>query len=188
MTRIGNGRGQLPICHWGCAICSCVDCSQPTSDMVVFDPYTYRSARSETFFCAKLQIDEWRSPAVSSPHRPVIRPTLSTTIWRLAQRCVAFAKRPEASQYFSTTNSARITEHRDANHSSSQYGGARILMLIAQGNDKSLRSADCVRTADSDAFSLDWRLSPKLAVRTGEELDAFLEKRHAGEYSTNATS
>jgi hypothetical protein len=158
----------------------------PTWSFSTRTPIVLPGARP--FFCAKLQIDEWRSPAVSSPHRPVIRPTLSTTIWRLAQRCVAFAKRPEASQYFSTTHSARITEHRDANHSSSQYGGARILMLIAQGNDKSLRSADCVRTADSDAFSLDWRLSPKLAVRTGEELDAFLEKRHAREYSTNATS
>jgi hypothetical protein len=53
-------------------------------------------------------------------------------------------------------------------------------MLIAKGNDKSHRSADC-------AFSLDWSLSPKLA-RTGEEVDAFVEKRHAQEYSTTATS
>lgn len=28
----------LPICHWGCAIYSCVDCSTPTGAVIRFDP------------------------------------------------------------------------------------------------------------------------------------------------------
>jgi hypothetical protein len=28
----------LPICHWGCAIYSCVDCSDERADLVRFDP------------------------------------------------------------------------------------------------------------------------------------------------------
>lgn len=31
-------RGLLPLCHWGCAIYSCVDCSSSDSRIVVFDP------------------------------------------------------------------------------------------------------------------------------------------------------
>jgi len=32
--------GLLPICHWGCAICSCVDCATPGFPMRIFDPNT----------------------------------------------------------------------------------------------------------------------------------------------------
>ena len=28
----------LPICHWGCAIYSCVDCTRPEAPVVRFDP------------------------------------------------------------------------------------------------------------------------------------------------------
>src|SRR5215510_6467043 len=30
--------GLLPICHWGCAILSCVDCTDPNFRMRIFDP------------------------------------------------------------------------------------------------------------------------------------------------------
>ena len=30
--------GLLPICHWGCAILSCVDCADPNFRMRIFDP------------------------------------------------------------------------------------------------------------------------------------------------------
>jgi hypothetical protein len=30
--------GLLPLCHWGCAIYSCVDCSTPDGQIVWFDP------------------------------------------------------------------------------------------------------------------------------------------------------
>lgn len=31
-------QGVLPICHWGCAIYSCVDCRDETSKVIRFDP------------------------------------------------------------------------------------------------------------------------------------------------------
>jgi hypothetical protein len=31
-------QGLLPICHWGCAILSCIDCVDPNFRMRVFDP------------------------------------------------------------------------------------------------------------------------------------------------------
>ncbi len=31
-------RGLLPLCHWGCAIYSCVDCTTPDGQIVWFDP------------------------------------------------------------------------------------------------------------------------------------------------------
>ena len=30
--------GMLPVCHWGCAIYSCVDCADPNFRMRIFDP------------------------------------------------------------------------------------------------------------------------------------------------------
>jgi SMI1/KNR4 family protein SUKH-1 len=30
--------GLLPVCHWGCAILSCVDCTDPNFRMRIFDP------------------------------------------------------------------------------------------------------------------------------------------------------
>jgi hypothetical protein len=30
--------GLLPICHWGCAILSCIDCTDPNFRMRIFDP------------------------------------------------------------------------------------------------------------------------------------------------------
>jgi hypothetical protein len=33
--------GLLPICHWGCAILSGVDCSDPNYRMRIFDPNMY---------------------------------------------------------------------------------------------------------------------------------------------------
>jgi hypothetical protein len=49
----------LPICHWGCAIFSCIDCVRPTYNMTVFDPNVYRTAWSETFFSEQLPFEEW---------------------------------------------------------------------------------------------------------------------------------
>jgi hypothetical protein len=31
----------LPICHWGCAIYSCLDCSKEAAPVIIFDPHCY---------------------------------------------------------------------------------------------------------------------------------------------------
>lgn len=36
-------RGLLPIVHWGCAVQSCIDCTQPGHPVVRFEPYSGRS-------------------------------------------------------------------------------------------------------------------------------------------------
>lgn len=33
----------LPICHWGCAIYSCVDLSRPEADIIIWDPNEYET-------------------------------------------------------------------------------------------------------------------------------------------------
>ncbi|WP_225767092.1 SMI1/KNR4 family protein [Inquilinus sp. Marseille-Q2685] len=52
--------GLLPICHWGCAILSCVDCADPHFRMRIFDPNAHREGDwSDAFseeFCG---LDEW---------------------------------------------------------------------------------------------------------------------------------
>jgi len=35
--------GLLPLCHWGCAIYSCVDCTTPEGQIIWFDPNAYDS-------------------------------------------------------------------------------------------------------------------------------------------------
>jgi SMI1 / KNR4 family (SUKH-1) len=37
--------GLLPICHWGCAIVSCVDCADPNFRMRIFDPNVHDDER-----------------------------------------------------------------------------------------------------------------------------------------------
>jgi hypothetical protein len=54
-------RGLLPICHWGCAIYSCVDCSRPNFPVIVFDPNVRESKSdgTETFFLECDGFEQW---------------------------------------------------------------------------------------------------------------------------------
>jgi len=50
----------LPICHWGCAILSCVDCASPTFRMRIFDPNVIQSDDwSEAFFEEAESLERW---------------------------------------------------------------------------------------------------------------------------------
>lgn len=52
----------LPICNWGCAIYSCIDCSSLTHDMVIFDPNPHEDQCtdwSDSFFSEACGFDEW---------------------------------------------------------------------------------------------------------------------------------
>jgi len=43
--------GLLPICHWGCAILSCVDCTDPNFRMRIFDPNVHeKDDWADSFF------------------------------------------------------------------------------------------------------------------------------------------
>lgn len=53
--------GLLPICHWGCAIYSCVDCLDAAASMTVFDPNESVSSWSEAFFSEHLGFETWVS-------------------------------------------------------------------------------------------------------------------------------
>jgi hypothetical protein len=51
--------GLLPICTWGCAIYSCIDCAKsPAFPMVIFDPNTHVSG-DDCFFSECESFDEW---------------------------------------------------------------------------------------------------------------------------------
>jgi len=52
--------GLLPLCHWGCAIYSCIDCAQPAYPMVAFDP-NGRPFKdwTESFFAECDGFDHW---------------------------------------------------------------------------------------------------------------------------------
>jgi len=52
--------GLLPLCHWGCAIYSCIDCTQPAFPMVAFDP-NGRPFKdwTEAFFAECDGFDQW---------------------------------------------------------------------------------------------------------------------------------
>ena len=54
-------RGLLPICHWGCAIYSCIACAAPGFPMKIFDPNLHVSASSwdDAFFDEALTFDDW---------------------------------------------------------------------------------------------------------------------------------
>jgi hypothetical protein len=52
--------GLLPICHWGCAILSCVDCADPNFRMRVFDPNAHdRDDWADAFFEESPSFEEW---------------------------------------------------------------------------------------------------------------------------------
>ena len=53
--------GLLPICHWGCAIYSCIACAAPGFPMKIFDPNLHASINSwdDAFFAEGLSFDEW---------------------------------------------------------------------------------------------------------------------------------
>jgi hypothetical protein len=49
----------LPICHWGCAIYSCIDCETQSSPIVVFDPNMYDDSWSRCFIPTKRNLESW---------------------------------------------------------------------------------------------------------------------------------
>lgn len=51
--------GLVPICHWGCAIYSCVDCLQQRSPMILFDPNVDAPSLADAFFPEQVNFDEW---------------------------------------------------------------------------------------------------------------------------------
>lgn len=52
--------GLLPICHWGCAILSCVDCSDPNFRMRIFDPNVHDGDDwADAFFEESPSLEEW---------------------------------------------------------------------------------------------------------------------------------
>jgi hypothetical protein len=53
--------GLLPICHWGCAIYSCIDCAAPGFPMKLFDPnlHARRDSWEDAFFDEVPSFDEW---------------------------------------------------------------------------------------------------------------------------------
>jgi hypothetical protein len=52
--------GLLPICHWGCAIVSCVDCADPNFRMRIFDPNVHEGEDwSDSFFEEYPRFDAW---------------------------------------------------------------------------------------------------------------------------------
>lgn len=57
--------GLLPICHWGCAIYSCVDCAQADSPVRVFDPNAHNGAWTRCFIPHKNSLESWLSAWVS---------------------------------------------------------------------------------------------------------------------------
>lgn len=53
--------GLLPICHWGCAIYSCIDCQRPSFPMVCFDPNAHDDSSnwSDAFYPEGVGFDRW---------------------------------------------------------------------------------------------------------------------------------
>ncbi|KYG21793.1 hypothetical protein SE92_17345 [Bradyrhizobium sp. AT1] len=52
--------GLLPICHWGCAIYSCVDCLDPDFRMRIFDPNGHDGDDwTDAFFEESLSFEDW---------------------------------------------------------------------------------------------------------------------------------
>lgn len=52
--------GLLPICHWGCAILSCVDCANPDHRMRIFDPNVHGEGEwADAFFEESPSFGQW---------------------------------------------------------------------------------------------------------------------------------
>ncbi len=52
--------GLLPVCHWGCAILSCVDCTDSNFRMRIFDPNVHDSEGwADAFFEESTGFEKW---------------------------------------------------------------------------------------------------------------------------------
>lgn len=52
--------GLLPVCHWGCAILSCVDCADANFRMRIFDPNAHeRGDWADSFFEESASFEKW---------------------------------------------------------------------------------------------------------------------------------
>jgi hypothetical protein len=53
--------GLLPICHWGCAISSCIDCTDPDFRMRIFDPNAHGEGDdwADALFEEAVSFDSW---------------------------------------------------------------------------------------------------------------------------------
>ena len=49
----------LPICHWGCAIYSCIDCKTQGSPIVIFDPNMHDESWSQCFIPTERNLESW---------------------------------------------------------------------------------------------------------------------------------
>jgi SMI1 / KNR4 family (SUKH-1) len=51
----------LPICHWGCAIYACVDCSRPEAPVITFDPncHDLNDSWDDCFRQSASSLQEW---------------------------------------------------------------------------------------------------------------------------------
>lgn len=60
-AELGWPVGLLPICHWGCAIRSCIDCNDPYFGMRIFDPNVCERYGdwSDSFFDDAITFDAW---------------------------------------------------------------------------------------------------------------------------------
>ncbi len=52
-------RGLLPICHWGCAIYSCVDCISDGYPIVIFDPNMHDESWAQCFVPTERTLESW---------------------------------------------------------------------------------------------------------------------------------
>jgi hypothetical protein len=51
--------GLLPICHWGCAIYSCVDCKDADYSIVTFDPNLHDQSWAQCFIRTNRNLESW---------------------------------------------------------------------------------------------------------------------------------
>jgi len=51
--------GLLPVCHWGCAIYSCIDCKTDEYPIVVFDPNMHDSSWTQCFIPTNQNLEDW---------------------------------------------------------------------------------------------------------------------------------
>jgi hypothetical protein len=51
--------GLLPVCHWGCAIYSCIDCKNAEFAVVTFDPNIREDTWAECFIPSRRNLESW---------------------------------------------------------------------------------------------------------------------------------
>ena len=51
--------GLLPICHWGCAIYSCVDCNENDFPIIIFDPNFHDKSWPQCFISTEKNLERW---------------------------------------------------------------------------------------------------------------------------------